>query len=69
MATAVQWTQCILIKCDEDDFGVSDIFLKSQEVQCLLYADIFFYETTNISFWKKYGDLYNLSYLHVYFIS
>ena len=46
VATAVQLTQCILIKCDEDDFGVSVIFLTSQEIQCLLYAEIFFYETT-----------------------
>ena len=30
VATAVQLTQCILIKCDEDDFGVSVIFITSQ---------------------------------------
>ena len=51
MATAVQWTQCILIKCDEDDFGVSVIFHTSQEIQCLLYAEIFLWN--NIFFIEK----------------
>ena len=65
-------TQCILINCDEDDFGVSVTFRTSQEIQCLPYEGIFFrdlfHETTYLLLKNKYGDLLNLSYIHIYFI-
>ena len=65
-------TQCILINCDEDDFGVSVTFRTSQEIQCLPYEGIFFrdlfHETTHLLLKNKYGDLLNLSYIHIYFI-